>query len=261
MDGEDREALRQAELLDRLARAAMPEPEKEGSREEAELEAVATLLALALEPAAPAPEQRSRLLAALPARPAAPAPAAPAVPLAPVIELAEFARRERRAWQAVRFLAAALVVCLVGIAYLVGRSGVQLEAQRAEFDVVQRRLHMVTSVARFAYRMQTVSTGTTPAAAEAPQGMVYVCGHHQQWILSLEHLPPPPPGREYHVRFHTADGEVDGGVLRVEEDARAEKEDVQLPPGTRGFSVTLQPAQGAPGDPLLVLQSSSGVAL
>ena len=259
MDGEDREALRQAELLDRLARAAMPVPEKEGSQEEAELEAVATLLALALEPAAPAPEQRSRLLAALPARLVASAPSPPAVPLAPVVDLAEFARRERRAWQAVRFLAASLVVCLVGIAYLMGRSGVQLEAQRAELDDVQRRLHMVTSVARFAYRMQTVSTD--PTAAEAPQGMVYVCGHHQQWILSLEHLPPPPPGREYHVRFHTADGEVDGGVLRVGEDARAEKEDVQLPPGTRGFSVTLQPAQGVAGDPLLVLQSSSGVAL
>lgn len=254
MDGEDREALRQAELLDRLARAEMPGPEKEGSPEEAELEAVAALLALALEPAAPAPEQRSRLLAALPAR-----EAAPAVPLAPVVDLAEFARRERRAWQAVRFLAAALVLCLVGIAYLAGRSSVQLEAQRAELDDVQRRLHMVTSVARFAYRMQTVSTD--PAAAEAPQGMVYVCGHHQQWILSLEHLPPPPPGREYHVRFHTADGEVDGGVLWVGQDARAEKEDVQLPPGTRGFSVTLEPAQGTPGDPLLVLQSSSGVAL
>lgn len=254
MDGEDREALRQAELLDRLARAEMPGPEKEGSPEEAELEAVAALLALALEPTTPAPEQRSRLLAALPAR-----EAAPALPLAPVVDLAEFARRERRAWQAVRFLAAALVLCLVGIAYLAGRSSVQLEAQRAELDDVQRRLHMVTSVARFAYRMQTVSTD--PAAAEAPQGMVYVCGHHQQWILSLEHLPPPPPGREYHVRFHTATGEVDGGVLWVGQDARAEKEDVQLPPGTRGFSVTLEPAQGTPGDPLLVLQSSSGVAL
>lgn len=280
MEGEDRDARRVAEHFERLARAADPlAAEPALGPAETELEAATVLLALALEPRQPGPEARRRLLAALPA--ATPTPLAPlaAVPVAPrlpeaaapaqVVDLADFARRERRVIGAVRLLVAALLLCLIGVVYLTARldrQGAELRRQSAELDTVGRRMHMITSVARYAYRLETVEPtlvsafGPQSGSGSLPQGMVYVCGHHQQWILSLEHLPPPPPGREYHIQFHTDAGVVDGGVLRVDAKSRAGMEDVKLPPGTRGFSVTLEPVD-TPGDPLLVLQSQPGVPL
>lgn len=269
MEGEDRDACRVAEHFERLARAADPLAAYPAfDPAETELEAATVLLALALEPRQPGPEARRRLLAALPAVPVALAPVAPAPP-AQVVDLADFARRERRVIGAVRLLVAALLLCLIGVVYLTARldrQGAELQRQSAELDTVGRRMHMITSVARYAYRLETVEPtlvsafGPQSVFESLPQGMVYVCGHHQQWILSLEHLPPPPPGREYHIQFRTDAGVVDGGVLRVDAKSRAGMEDVKLPPGTRGFSVTLEPVD-TPGDPLLVLQSQPGVPL
>ena len=280
MAGEDREEYLAAALLERLASGEAGAPAGAApSSDLAELEEACALLAFSLPPAAPRPELKERLFAALPARlaeaPALPPAAVPVAPIGPVVSFADFARRERRSRQLMMALAAALAVCLIGVAYLYGRVSEQsgrlaaqadlagqIERQGAELATLTRRLHMVTSVARFAYRMQSVAT--TPAVAASPdhppQGIVYVCGHHQQWILSLEHLAPPPPGYEYHLHFRSAEGEVDGGVLRVGADARAGMEDVKLPPGTRGFSVTLEKV-GEPADPLLVLQSTPGVQL
>jgi len=273
MEGEERDAIDVAELVERLARA---EDAAAARLELAELEEASTLLALALEPAVPRPAARRRLLAALPPKsppltlappPAALPFAAPAAAAAEGVDLADFVRREKRVVRALRFLVAALLLCLVGVVYLAARldrQGAELKRQSAELGTVDRRLHMITSVARYAYRLEPTPVASLPAFSpqpEAPpQGMVYVCGHHQQWILSLEHLPPPPPGREYHIRFRTATGTIDGGVLRVDAEARAGMEDVKLPPGTRGFSVTLEPV-GSAGDPLLVLQSQPGVPL
>lgn len=252
-DRDAAEAASVAELFERLARAEIG---PSGS----ELEEAVALFAYALEPQAPRAEARRKLLASLPGKEvSAPAPRAE---MAPVISLAEYARRERRANRALFLMAAALVICLVGIGYLYGRLGAQTASQNAELETLSRRMHMVTSVARYAYRMQTVAGAPEQIASEGgkPEGIVYVCGAHQQWILSLEHLAPPPAGYEYHVHFRSAAGEVDGGPLRVGADARAGMEDHKLPPGTRGFSVTLQPV-GVPGDPLLVLQSEPGVEL
>lgn len=272
MDAAEREAHEIAENWERLTR-----PAPDGERAEPgdplgrELAEAGALLAWGLEPERPRPEARARLLARLGP------PAVAAVAAAPVVDLAEYRRRERRGWQAARLLAAALLLAVGGVVYLAGRLDAEsarfaeaaarntaLERRDAEraaaLEVAGRRIHMITSVARYAYRLESVTPAFAAAEGRAPQGMVYVCGHHQQWILSLEHLAPPPPGSEYHVRFHTAGGEVDGGVLAVGDDARAGMEDVKLPPETRGFAVTLEPA-GSAGDPLLVLQSQPGVPL
>lgn len=278
MEIEDRDARRVADHFERLARAAAPAAGADSAPDPAaaELETATALLALALEPVRPRAELRQRLLAALPARsgsavlasPAAAPVAAPA-PQAQVVDFADFARRERRVIRAMRLLVAALLLCLVGVVYLTARldrQGFELQRQSAELDTVGRRMHMITSVARYAYRLETVEPTLVSSFAPQsvldapPQGMVYVCGDHQQWILSLEHLPPPPAGREYHIQFRTDSGVVDGGVLRVDAKARAGMEDVKLPPGIRGFSVTLEPTD-TPGDPLLVLQSQPGVPL
>ncbi len=125
---------------------------------------------------------------------------------------------------------------------------------------------MVTSVARYAYRMQSVAApaAAVPAAGATghpPQGMVYVCSHHQQWILSLEHLAPPPPGRAYHVQFRTAGGVVDGGILRVGADARAGMEDVKLPPGTTRLFGHPRARRRAPATPCWCSRASPACRL
>ena len=43
-------------------------------------------------------------------------------------------------------------------------------------------------------------------SARRPEGIVYVCGAHQQWYLSLRGLDPPAEGGEYHLWFMTEDG-------------------------------------------------------
>ncbi len=106
-----------------------------------------------------------------------------------------------------------------------------------ELHRVRSRLDMITNVARHAYPLRTVSSSDGP---RQPEGIVYVCGLHQQWYLSLRDLEPPPDGGEYHLWFMTDEGKVDGGLLEVGPGATTEMEALTLPAGTRGFLVTLE---------------------
>ena len=174
--------------------------------------------------------------------------------------------------------AAVLAACLVGLGYLnatvrqqsqqIARLNDQLQAStldqnealraRTEMLTLRSRLDMITSVARQAYPLRTVSTGGRPSLAhgneampgkkpmlgempgQEPEGIVYVCGMHQQWYLSLHGLEPPADGGEYHLWFMTEEGKVDGGILEVSADAAYEMESPTMPPSTRGFRVTLE---------------------
>ncbi len=129
---------------------------------------------------------------------------------------------------------------------------------RSEMSTLRHRLDMITSVARHAYPLRTVSTSGRPSQAhgngpmhgkepmhgkkpgQEPEGIVYVCGMHQQWYLSLHGLEPPADGGEYHLWFMTEEGKVDGGVLEVHADTASEMESPTMPAGTRGFLVTLE---------------------
>ena len=112
----------------------------------------------------------------------------------------------------------------------------EIQRMREEAETYRSRLHMVTNVARHAYPLHTVSAIDS---RQKPEGIVYVCGMHQQWYLSLRGLEPPPEGSEYHLWFMTDDGKVDGGVLDVRAGASIEMEDLTMPRGTHGFEVTL----------------------
>lgn len=156
-------------------------------------------------------------------------------------------------------MAAALALCLVGLGYLYGQlkssqslinsQQLQLAAipqvenelvrTRENMQLLDKRLKMITRVAQKAYPMKTSSE---PEATGA-QGIVYVCGQHQQWYLSLTGLEPPPADMEYRLWFLTDDGPLDGGVVNVE-DGAAGMDDVTMPDGTRGFEVSLEPAGG-----------------
>lgn len=153
-------------------------------------------------------------------------------------------------------MAAALALSLVGLGYLgalLGQQRQQIELLQARLidsappeDIVQARreiatlrsrLNMVTTVARKAYPMRRVST---VSAGLEPEGIVYVCGQHQQWYLSLHGLEPATEGHEYHLWFITEQGKIDGGALLVRDDTSSEMEALSMPAGTHGFLVTLE---------------------
>ncbi len=161
-------------------------------------------------------------------------------------------------------MAASLAFCLLGLGLLsalawqqsqrIGRLQGQLAASavdpgeivhmREELRTTRDRLDMVTTVARHAYPLRVATTGL----ASRPEGIVYVCGQHQQWYLSLRGLEPPGDGEEYRLWFMTDGGKIDGGPLDVRPDAHAEKEALSMPAGTHGFAVTLE-KQGPRDEP------------
>lgn len=185
--------------------------------------------------------------------------------------------------RAVRGLAAGLIVCLVALGYLYGQldAGRAAPAEQAELAralerarertaLMEERLEMVTTVARVAYPMHRASTSVGPDAdrrgatrtdassyagielgrpvpgSGEPDGIIYVCGQHQRWYLSLDNLEPAPPGQDYHLWFLTSDGEVDAGPLEVAEDGSVDLHDLEMPPETHGFLVSLEDAEDPP---------------
>ena len=169
-----------------------------------------------------------------------------------------------------RLLVAALMACLLGLGLLYGKlEAANKEIQRQQqylaqlpnlnddmtrikedLELSQSRLHMVTVTARQAYRLQNVKA-KGPSKAD---GIVYVCGQHQQWYLSLSGLPAPPEGSEYRLWFITADGPVDAGAIDIQGDI-TELEATSMPLGTEGFSVTVEPIDDldrAPGEIVLL---------
>lgn len=166
-------------------------------------------------------------------------------------------------------LAAGLVFCLVGLGYLYGQLQTQdaqnilrqaeLQSQvqqaREHADSMRARVQMVTDVARTAYPMRQVSSGAVRPASRPdpgevrPDGIVYVCGQHQRWYLSLSGFDPAPEGKVYHLWFKTADGEIDAGPLDLSADGRADVGDLSMPEGTQGFLVSLEDTTDADGEP------------
>ena len=161
-------------------------------------------------------------------------------------------------------LAAGLVFCLIGLGYLYGQlqnqssqyldQEKQLQAQMqqalSEAESLRARVQMVTDVARMAYPLQQIAAGQgavrtvgRPEPGEVrPDGIVYVCGQHKRWYLSLSGFDPAPEGKVYHLWFKTEDGAVDAGPLDLSGDGRADVGDLSMPEGTQGFMVSLEDA-------------------
>ena len=173
----------------------------------------------------------------------------------PLAELPVAATSARPAWGNFA-LAAVFAACLLAVGFLGGlvwkqsqqidRLAVQLAVAeegsefvtiRQQLETVQSRLDMITTVARRAYPLRTVSH--TDAAARA-EGIVYVCGRHQQWYLNIQGLEPPAGSQVYRLWFMTREGKKDGGVIDVRPDRSSEREDFSMPEGTIGFEVTLE---------------------
>lgn len=175
-------------------------------------------------------------------------------------------------------LAAMLAFCIVALAYLADKireqsatisqlnselQGLPIENLSSfynEFTDMKRRFHMVTAVARRAYRMKSVQS---PGPNVQTAGMVYVCGNHQRWYLNVQGLESPPEGEEYHLWFVTDRGMTDAGVVEVRADASSEMEDQTMPEGTHGFAITRERA-GTPLDRpsgMMVMLAEESVSL
>jgi len=150
-------------------------------------------------------------------------------------------------------LAAMLAVALVGLGYLFGRvQEQQRQIARLEDELTQaqalaesfgRQFQMVATIARTAYPLRP----TTPRDGEKCSGTVFVCGMHQQWLLSVRDLSPAPTGREYRLWFVTPQGMVDAGTVEIRED-RGSLQAPTMPKSTRGFALSLE-EPGRHGEP------------
>lgn len=171
-------------------------------------------------------------------------------------------------------LAAALAFCLIGLGYLYGQVNaknvvigmqqerlesaqtleIELERTRSDLARMQDSLAMVATVAQTAYPLRPATAVPVAVGRPAPRGKVFVCGQHQRWYLSLNDLEPAPEGQEYHLWFLTKDGMVDAGKFEVENGLAAMR-DLNMPDGTQGFEITLEPAGGggeATGQPIMI---------
>jgi hypothetical protein len=250
------------------------------------------LLPQELEPVAPSPEIRQRLLRAIghaspgtvPAKPNAlalpdPRPARPAS--GPVA----LPRRRARRWPLA--VAAAVAILSLGFAgwLFVGlreqgetiarltrelatarrqaerAEAVQAEADRAYAELVEAReqLKLVTSPAVEVSAMRPA--GGQPLQPRA-RGILFVAADHQHWYLCLEGLAPAAQGKAYVLWFVAGDNPVASGAFTASAEEPVELRDVRMPAGTKQVVVTLEddPKAQKPAGPA-VLQAGTMVPI
>lgn len=196
-------------------------------------------------------------------------------------ELGRAAARRSR-WPALA-MAATLGGCLVGMGWLAwqldqhqatiaqltqqlettGRGAAEvrlrIEATQSRFETARRRLEMVTTTARRVYALHPREATATP---EAPHGVIFVCGMHQQWYMSLQNLAPPAPGQQYFLWFlDAANQPLEGRAIELE-GTNAELDARSMPYGTRAFMVTLEPTgNGGRPEGAVVILGDKPIAL
>ena len=242
------------------------------------------LLPYELEPVAPAPEVRKRLMATIHGDETQPAAAASAptvvlprasqevrtprlVPAPPPVAAAR--RPAPRRWPLA--LAAALCFLLLGLAaWLALQLGQQrqtiarlqdeliAERNRAEEAIADARtvraseLDLREKFALVTSRAVQVSP-MRPAGGLQPdaRGVLFVAVDHQHWYLSLDGLQPAERGKAYKLWFVADEGTVSAGSFTAKPGAPVELSSKTMPAGTKGALVTLEddPAAPAPAGP------------
>ncbi len=260
MTAKQREAAAIAEVMAQLEEAELPPAGASGDPQHLALvrEFTEVLGALPYELARvhPNPAIRTKVLTAVAGRSLPRNPSANRAPRT-VLPKAMAPARSGLAWHWVYPLAALFACCLLGLGFLAGRLHEQaatlkeferqqaqqaaqiaaMKQERAEFVRLQSRWQMITTVARQVYPLRPAS----PSLPGNPGGTIYVCGAHQQWLLYVRGLPPPPADRQYQFWFLTQSGAVSGGTVEVAPGATAQLEAPSMPVGTHGFALTLEP--------------------
>lgn len=239
-----------------------------------------------LEPVAPSPGSRERLLAAIGAAPGsratdsrpAPAPspaAAPAAPTAPTaiteavrprVAPGPLPRRQSR-WPLALAAALALVFAGTSVWLWLAQQGQRAEiAQlRQELDAQRQAAARAAQAAQEGEQARTemekmrdqFALVTSPAVEILPlrpvgdrqvnaRGLLFVAPDHQHWYLSLEGLQPPAPGQVYKLWWVTEQGPLDAGSLVAQSGEKIQMSSDQMPAGLREVVVTLEPSGGSP---------------
>ena len=246
------------------------------------------LLPYALEPVAPNPELKERILHAILGdetiavpgqaqaivRPPASSGERPRPPIPPVpFPMPPVAARSRRWPLALAASLAALFVATSGwLAYRVSDLGSQVgrlrtelrQAQVAQAEAASARaaltsardnLALVSSKAVIVCPLRPMGKDDAPPPQPNAFGVLFVAADHQHWYLSVRGLGKCPEGRVYQVWFHgQGDTLASGGTFDVTPGAPSEISSPTMPADTRAVSVTLEPRGGvaSPTGPLVL---------
>lgn len=232
-----------------------------------------------LEPVAPRPEIKARLLATI--QPAAveedetlpmpapvkrelpaprPSPSRPAIsrPASPAPRGA-MAQRRRSAWPMT--LAASLIVMLGGLSGWLLTEQTRLKGTIADLQgdlaveqlrAGQAAVEMRTATERMRENFQLV---TTPAVTVSPlrpvgdetspvRGLLFVAADHQHWYLALHDCPPAGPGRDYQLWWVTDGGIYSGGTFDPRAGEKVELYSKTMPADTRDVMITVETEGG-----------------
>jgi hypothetical protein len=238
------------------------------------------LIPCELEPVAPRPEVKERLMAAIaagaPQAPAAaPAPEAPAAPVPVPPQAAprpSFAtppppvrRAPARRWPLA--LAASLALVLAGLLGMLVpvlySQRQEIQALRQERDAVRERLDQAEQqTAQVRAELDRMRRGmmlvTSPAVEAAPlrppgpaapqpnaRGTLFVAADHQHWYMAAHGLEPSPPGQAYQLWFVAGAQTVSGGTFTARPGEPANLSSETMPEGTTGVMVTVEDADGS----------------
>jgi cell division protein FtsB len=239
-----------------------------------------------LEPVAPSPGARERLLTAIGAVPAAPAPEGTApkaerqtgsrpvpVPMPAVVAQetppAPVPRPRRPSHEGKsRYpvaLAATLALAFAGLSAWLWQTG---QEQRAEIANLRQQIEAQSQISAQAVRERQQANAemdkmrdqftlvTSPAVAVRPmqavgdqpdaRGMLFVAPDHRHWYLSLEGLQPAPAESVYKLWWVTAQGPLDAGSIVAEAGQRIRMGSDAMPADIRDVVITLEPAGSGP---------------
>lgn len=118
------------------------------------------------------------------------------------------------------------------------QAAADMEQARARMNRMREHFSVVTSPAVEVSPLRPM--GETPVQPNA-RGMLFVAADHQHWYLSLEGLEPAPRGQAYKLWFMADQGVVPAGSFTAEPGAPIELSSKEMPAGTRGAMVTLEP--------------------
>ena len=170
-------------------------------------------------------------------------------------------------------LAAGLVLALLGLS---GWQRLHMERQRGEIAQLSGHLREVNleSGELSRYRQELVEAQAKLSvlaasgvevcslhpmedrlAAAPPTATLFVAPDHQHWYLRVDGLEPSPKDRAYQLWFITDEGsQVSAGTFDSRLGSRTELTSATMPGGTVAVSVTVEPLGGSPepsGPPLL----------
>jgi hypothetical protein len=273
---EDRTILAALEALETGAGEPLLHGESTGeATETAEMMArlyteVLGLVPCELAPAAPRPEVRERLLAAvrgdetLPGdetQEVAPRPAPLPRPTAPrertPREITQTNQR-RSVWPMA--LAATLILALGGLCGWLFLRQARMEETIAglETALAAERREAEQAVAGMQAAMERMRVNfalvTAPAVKVSPlrpadgqsqaRGILFVAADNQHWYLAVHDLPPAAPGSDYQLWWVAEEGTFNGGVFDPGAGEKVELYSETMPAGTRDVMITLEPARG-----------------